>query len=124
MRNFALLAAMGLVFFAEPTAAQADVENGKKVFVKCGVCHSIEKDVPKVGPSLYDVFGRKAGTLSSFSMYSDAMKNSGVVWNDQTIAEFLKSPREYIKGTRMIFIGLKDDKTIADLLAYMKSIKQ
>ena len=76
---------------------------------------------PKVGPSLYGVFGRKAGTLASYTLYSDAMKASGVVWSEETIRELVKAPRTYVKGTRMIFLGLKDEKEIADMLAYLKS---
>lgn len=126
-RIFLSVAAAAALFLVVPTAGPGawagDVENGKKVFVKCGVCHSIEKDQPKVGPSLHGVMGRKAGTLASFKLYTPAMKESGVTWDDKTIAEFLKNPRSYIKGTRMIFIGLKDDKAIADLLAYLKTLK-
>ena len=111
-------------FFAAPAAmAEPSAADGKKIFVKCGVCHSLEKDVSKVGPSLHSVIGRKAGTLPSFKLYSQAMKDSGVEWNEKTIAEFLRQPRSFIKGTRMIFIGLKDDKAISDLIAYLKSVK-
>lgn len=123
--SFAITLVAVATFAAAPAAfAEADVDNGKKIFVKCGICHSIEKDAAKVGPSLHGVLGRKAGTLASFKLYSKAMKESEVVWSDKTIAEFLKSPRDYIKGTRMIFAGLKDDKAIADLLAYIKSFSK
>ena len=115
--------AVGPAFAAGDAEALAgDAEAGKKVFVKCQVCHSLEKDVPKVGPSLYGVFGRKAGTLASYPLYTDAMKESGVVWNEDTIRELVKAPRTYVKGTRMIFLGLKDEKEIADMLAYLKSV--
>ena len=99
----------------------ADVENGKKVFVRCQVCHELKKDVAKVGPSLHGVFGRKAGTLASFPRYTEAMKKADIVWSDETITAFLKAPRTYIPGTLMIFIGLQDDQAIKDLLAYLKS---
>ena len=125
MRAINLFVFITAVFtFALASSATAgDVEKGKKVFVKCGVCHSVEKDVPKVGPSLHGVMGRKAGTLASFKLYSPAMKKAGVTWDDKSIAAFLKSPREFVKGTRMIFVGLKDDAMIADLLAYLKTLK-
>ena len=104
-------------------AAAGDAEAGGKTFIKCGVCHAVEKDVSKIGPSLYGVVGRKAGTLASYPNYSDQMKASGVVWDENTIAEFVKNPRTFIKNTRMLFIGLKNDQEIANLVAYLKSIK-
>lgn len=126
MRIFNLLTFMVVVFLFTPVVmAEPNAENGKKVFVKCGACHSVEKDVSKVGPSLHGIIGRKAGTLASFkSPYSQAMKDSGIEWTEENIAKFLKAPRSFIKGTRMIFIGLKDDKAIADLLAYLKSVSK
>ena len=127
MRTFTLsvltIALTVAALLSSAAIAEPSVENGKKVFVKCGVCHSIEKDAPKVGPSLHGVLGRKAGTSASFKLYSKAMKESGITWDEKNIAEFLKAPRTFIKGTRMIFIGLKDDKQIADLLAYIKTLK-
>ena len=125
MRIFLLFIALVAACIVTPVVAtEVSAENGKKIFVKCGVCHSIEKDVSKVGPSLYQVLGRKAGTLVSFTLYSQAIRDSGVVWDEKTVAEFLKSPRAYIKGTRMIFVGLKSEKEIADLLAYLKSASE
>jgi len=112
---------LALSLAAAAPAQAGDAEAGKTVFIKCGVCHTLEKDVSKVGPSLYGVFGRKAGTLASFALYTDAMKNSGVVWDDDTIRQLVKQPRTFIQGTRMVFIGLKDDKQIDDLLAYLKT---
>ena len=104
-------------------AMAGDAEAGGKIFVKCRVCHAVEKDVSKIGPSLYGVFGRKAGTLASYTNYSDQMKASGVLWNEQSISEFIKSPRTYIKNTRMLFVGLRDEQDIANLLAHLKSIQ-
>jgi len=113
--------ALALSLAAAAPAQAGDAEAGKTVFIKCGVCHTLEKDVSKVGPSLHGVFGRKAGTLASYALYTDAMKNSGVVWDDDTIRQLVKQPRTFIEGTRMIFLGLKDDKQIDDLLAYLKT---
>jgi len=112
---------LALSLAAAAPAQAGDAEAGKTVFIKCGVCHTLEKDVSKVGPSLHGVFGRKAGTLASYALYTDAMKNSGVVWDDDTIRQLVKQPRTFIEGTRMIFLGLKDDKQIDDLLAYLKT---
>ncbi len=117
-----LLLALSFAATAPLQAADAaDAEAGKKVFVKCQVCHTLEQDVSKVGPSLYGVFGRKSGTLASYALYTDAMKNADVVWSEDTIRQLVKEPRTFIKGTRMIFLGLKNDREIDDLLAYLKT---
>ena len=70
-------------------------------------------------PHLVGLFGRQAGSVEGFK-YSDAMKESGVTWSEETIAEYIADPRGYIKGNRMAFVGLKDDEEIADLIAYLK----
>ena len=123
-----LLASRGLfiaIFAASilgSPAVAGDLEKGKTTFVKCGICHAVEKDVSKIGPSLYGVFGRKAGSLESFPNYSDAIKSTDIVWGDDTIRELLKAPRTYIPGTKMIFLGIKSDEEIDNLLAYLKTI--
>lgn len=98
--------------------AQGDAENGEKVFNKCKACHAVDEPKNKVGPHLVGIFGRPAGSVEDFR-YSDAMKESGVTWNEETIAAYLADPRGYIKGNRMAFAGLKEEE-IADLLAYLK----
>ena len=103
-------------------AVAVDLEKGKTTFVKCGICHALEKDVSKIGPSLYGVFGRKAGSLESFPNYSDAIKSTDIVWGDETIRELLKAPRTYIPGTKMIFLGIKSDEEIDNLLGYLKTV--
>ena len=114
-----------LVAFGTSLAEQsvADLEAGKKAFIKCQVCHTVKKDISKIGPSLHGVFGRKAGTLASFTAYSEPMKASGIVWDEKIIAEFLKSPLTYVPKTKMLFLGFKDDTKIANLLAYLKSVQ-
>ncbi len=106
-----------------PGRVAADVEAGKKAFVKCQACHTVEKDVNRIGPSLYGIFGRKAGTLVSYPNYSEQMKASGVVWDEEAIGTLVKNPRTFIPKTKMLFVGLKDDAEIANLLAYLKSVQ-
>jgi cytochrome c len=98
--------------------AQGDAAQGEKVFNKCRACHAVDEPQNKVGPHLVGIFGRPAGSVEDFR-YSDAMKESGVTWNEETIAAYLADPRGYIKGNRMALAGLKEDE-IADLLAYLK----
>jgi cytochrome c2 len=117
----ALLAPLALALLVaampRPAAAAGDAAAGKLVFGRCQICHSIGGGA-RVGPDLAGIFGRKAGTWDDFS-YSAAMKHSGIVWNDKTLAEYLKNPRQFIPGNNMAFPGLGNDKDIADLLAYL-----
>jgi len=97
----------------------ADLKKGKKVFNKCKACHALEAGKKKVGPSLHGVFGRTAGSVDGFK-YSKAMADSGIVWDETTIAEYLKQPRKYIPGNKMAFAGLKKQADIDNLMAYLK----
>jgi cytochrome c2 len=105
-------------------AAGGDAAAGKMVFDRCKICHAIEPgQANAVGPNLHGIFGRKAGTWDDFS-YSDAMKKSGIVWNDATLAKYLKDPSGFIPDNKMAFPGIKSDKDITDLLAYLHQAAQ
>ena len=102
--------------------AAGDAEAGKKVFRRCQACHYVDKELNKTGPHLVNIFGRRAGELESFKKYSKAMiaaGEEGLVWDEETLTEFIKKPKTYIKGTKMAFAGLKKDEQIADVIAYM-----
>jgi cytochrome c len=110
----------GAVALASAAAlAQGDPAQGEKVFDKCKACHAVDEPQNKVGPHLVGLLGRKAGSVEGFR-YSQALKESGITWNEQTIAEYMADPRGYIKGNRMAFAGLKSEQEIADLIAYLK----
>jgi cytochrome c len=98
--------------------SQGDPAEGEKVFNKCKACHAVDEPQNKIGPHLVGIFGRPAGSVEDFN-YSDAMKESGVTWNEETIAAYLADPRGYIKGNRMALAGLEEEE-IADLIAYLK----
>jgi cytochrome c len=101
-------------------ASAQDVEKGANVFKRCLPCHSIGPGAAnKVGPVLNGLDGRHSGSVAGFN-YSDANKNSGIVWNEATFKEYIKDPRAKIPGTKMIFAGIKDDAEINDLWAYIK----
>jgi cytochrome c len=110
--------ALSLIALSLPAFA-GDPEAGAKVFKKCLACHAVGEDAKnKVGPVLNGLFGRPAGSVPGYD-YSDANKNSGIVWTPEVFAEYIKNPREYIKGTKMAFAGLKKDMEIEDITAYL-----
>ncbi|MBI1402633.1 MAG: c-type cytochrome [Porphyrobacter sp.] len=97
-----------------------DAAAGEKVFALCRSCHVLEEGVNRVGPSLHNVVGRHSGIVEGYN-YSDANKNSGVVWTPQALYEYLKAPQQYIPGTKMAFPGIKNDQDRANLVAYLQS---
>jgi cytochrome c len=96
-----------------------DADKGKQVFNMCSPCHSIGPDAAnKIGPELNGLDGRHSGTVPNFD-YSDANKNSGIVWNEATFKQYIKSPSAMIPGTKMPFAGIKDPQRVDDLWAYV-----
>ena len=101
----------------------ASPDDGKAAFRACVACHSAEKGAAsKAGPNLYGVLGRALGTVGDFGGYSDAIKSKGGEWTYEALAEFLHAPRSYLPGTRMVFNGIADNATLADLIAYLRSL--
>ena len=117
-------AASVLIVGLSVTAASAqsgDAARGQRVFnLQCKACHTLEKDgASVVGPNLHGVFGRKAGTATGFE-FSEAMKKSGIVWDDATIADYNRDPKGKVPDTKMVFNGVKNAGQLADLVAYLK----
>jgi cytochrome c len=109
-----------LALLAAASARAADLAAGKDIFARCRICHSVAAATPStVGPNLHGLFGRRAGSLGDYD-YSPAMKQSGVVWNDATLAKFLRDPKAFIPGNKMGFPGIDDAAEIQNLLAYLK----
>ena len=100
------------------TAAMGDAGAGRLVFRKCQACHSVESGKNMLGPSLAGVIGRKAGTEAGFS-YSPAMKSADIVWNLQTLDQYLTDPAKVVPGNKMPFPGLKTDHDRADVIAFL-----
>jgi cytochrome c len=115
-----LIAAAVLIAPSTGAGLAQNVEKGANVFKQCQVCHSIGPGAKnKVGPELNGLDGRAAGTVPNFD-YSDANRNSGVVWNEENFKAYVKYPRAFVPNTKMIFGGLKDQQQVNDLWAYVK----
>ena len=113
--------ALGFVLLTTPALALGDAAAGKKVFKKCKACHVVDAEKHKTGPHLVNIMGRLAGGADGYKKYSDAMKSSGIVWNEETLDGYLEKPKAYVKGTRMIFAGLRKEEDRANVIAYLKS---
>ena len=120
MRRIQVCLSVGVVALASSAvvAQEGDPAAGEKVFNKCKACHVVDEARNRVGPTLHGVFGRTAGTVEGFK-YSSAMKESGIVWSDETITEYVSDPKGFVPGNRMAFPGLKEPEDIANLLAYL-----
>ena len=94
---------------------------GAAVFKKCTPCHAIGPGAgTKVGPELNGVIGRHSGSVPGYN-YSDANKNSGIVWTEDVFSRYIRNPRGVVPGTKMTFGGLTSDQDISDLIAYLKT---
>lgn len=111
-----------------PAAAESsgDPASGQGIFdAKCKACHQIGEEAKhRIGPYLNDIFGRTAGSAPDFK-YSKAMTlagTEGLVWDHETLAAYVESPKALVTGTKMNFPGIKDEAERADLLAFLRSL--
>jgi cytochrome c len=104
-------------------AQDGNAEEGAEVFKKCRACHDVGPEAKnKVGPVLNGIIGRAAGTIEGFN-YSDANKQAGakgLVWTEEVMFKYLESPLSFMPGTKMAFVGLKDEQDRRDVIAYLK----
>ena len=118
----ALLATLALAFHAGTATAAGDAAAGKTTFARrCASCHEVGASARNgFGPQLNGVFGRPAGTAPGFKA-STALQASGIVWSEATLAAFLKAPGKVVPGNGMRFLGLGDERQVADVLAYLRA---
>jgi cytochrome c len=120
-----LAAAVGavaiLVVGSRSTLAAGDPDAGRQVFTRCGVCHTTEPGVNKIGPSLAGVVGRKSGTVPEYE-YSPAMKDANITWDNDTLDKFLAGPGNFVHGTKM-FLSLPNSADRQNVIAYLDTLK-
>lgn len=121
----ALAAGMiGLATFAAggAEAASGDVDAGHKAFAACAACHGTTAGARKLGPTLFGVVGRKAGTVAGFNS-SPALAKSGKTWTPDQLDAFIANPRKAVPGTRMPYAGMRDAAQRKALIAYLATLK-
>jgi cytochrome c len=95
-----------------------DAAKGEVAFLQCKMCHQLAQN--GIGPQLHGVVGRKAGAVPAFN-YSDADRNSGIIWTPEKLFQFLEQPQRVMPGTKMTFTGVSDAQKRADVIAYLKA---
>jgi cytochrome c len=120
MRLYSLALIAAALALPSAAAKAQDLAAGEQSFKKCLPCHSVgEGATNKVGPQLNGLEGKKAGTTPDYS-YSEANKNSGLVWSEAVFKEYIKNPMGQMPGTKMAFPGIKNETEIGSLWAYLK----
>jgi cytochrome c len=113
----------GALMLAAGTAQAGDAAKGKAVFQRCAICHTNTKGGGNgLGPNLFGVVGRKAGTEPGFA-YSAAMKGSGITWTPDKLSAYVTHPSAVVPGNRMAFAGLGNPEQVGDVVAYLSSLK-
>ena len=127
MNRIPLVAIATLILTALPYRATAEPGNaarGERMYRACVACHSLDPNRNMTGPTLAELWNRKSGSLASFPRYSSVLKSAGIIWNDDTLDEWIKDPQHFIPGNTMTFPGMKDARQRADLLAFLKEATQ
>jgi cytochrome c len=120
MRLYSLALIAAALALPSAAAKAQDLAAGEQSFKKCLPCHAVgDGAANKVGPQLNGLDGKKAGTTPDYS-YSEANKNSGLVWSDAVFKEYIKNPMAQMPGTKMAFPGIRNETEISDLWAYLK----
>ena len=120
MNGLIVTAVTMLALLSPAVAKEGNAALGERNFRVCTPCHSLERGRNMTGPSLANLWDRKAGSLPEFERFSDALKSSGIVWNDKTLDQWIADPQHLVPNNEMPFDGIKDASARADLLAFLK----
>ena len=125
MRSWIGVASALIAGVTASAASAQDAAKGERVFAtQCKACHTLERGGASVtGPNLYGLMARKSGGLPGYG-YSEAMRRFAIVWDEKTLANYLRDPRGDMPGTKMVFAGVKRPDQLADLIAYLKEATQ
>jgi cytochrome c len=121
---FAIVSVFGVFTSSSPALGAGDAARGATLFQQCAACHSTREGEQLTGPSLANVWQRKAGSSVDFHRYSDAIKRANVVWNAVTLDKWLTDPEALIPGTSMTYPGLRDSNARQDLITYLKAVSE
>lgn len=121
-RRRGAIAGLAALMVGVPARAAGDAARGAKVAQTCFACHSLNPGRHLTGPSLAGVVGRKAGTAPMFGRYSDALRKSGLTWDEAHLDAWLKNPAALVPGNAMGFPGIDDPAARADLIAYLEAV--
>ena len=116
----AAAAATLIMLVSGATGAEGDARRGAAVYRACASCHSLEPGLHLTGPSLAELWGKKAASVADFPRYSKALKSQEFLWDDTTLGAWLAGPDAFVKGNAMTFRGIKEDRPRADLIAFLQ----
>lgn len=125
MMRIITAAAVAAAFLSITGAARADGDAaaGEKLFRQCKSCHATEAGKNRVGPSLFGIYGRKAGSAGEFAGYSEGLKAAGFTWDDARLDAYLTNPKSVIADSKMAFAGIAAAEDRAHVIAYLKNVK-
>ncbi len=122
MRSILSITLAGTLVALGSTALAQATDAGKKAYQECVACHSVEKGVNGVGPSLFGIVGSKAAAVPGFQ-FSGPMKRSGIVWTPDNLDKYITDPQAVVTGTRMPYSGMSDATMRAELVKYLATLK-
>jgi len=117
LRAVLALASLAVAGLAGAAAEEGALRRGEQVYARCAACHAVESN--RTGPQHCGLFGRRAGTAPGFTMYSQALRDSKIVWDARSLNVFLQDPMKTVPGTTMGYAGVKDPRERSDLIAWL-----